>query len=144
MIPVTQRFKHDPDNGVWGDCHRAVIASLLELPIDEVPHFCDQGKKISGPDTDDRQWLRSRGLTPINMAFPGTTTLDDVLTTVENCNPGLLFILGGTSRNGTGHSVVAGRGEILHDPSIDQSGIVGPMEDGLWWVTFLGAAITSP
>ncbi len=41
MIPLMQRNHHDPANGIYGDCHRAAIASLLELPMDDVPHFCD-------------------------------------------------------------------------------------------------------
>jgi hypothetical protein len=39
MKPVDQEFVHRPDIGQHGDCQRAVIASLLELPITEVPHF---------------------------------------------------------------------------------------------------------
>lgn len=39
MIPQIQEFLHDPENGVMGDCFRAVIASLMELPMEEVPHF---------------------------------------------------------------------------------------------------------
>lgn len=38
MKPVDQEFINIP--GVqYGDCQRACIASLLELPIAEVPHF---------------------------------------------------------------------------------------------------------
>ena len=44
MTPITQEFLHDPDNGVYGDCQRAVIASLLNLPISEVPHFLADGE----------------------------------------------------------------------------------------------------
>lgn len=32
MIPVRQH-NHDPLNGVWGNCHSACMASILELPI---------------------------------------------------------------------------------------------------------------
>jgi len=35
MIPIEQQI-HDKDAG---DCMRATVASLLELPIDAVPHF---------------------------------------------------------------------------------------------------------
>ena len=41
MKPVKQLFHHDPANGVWGDCFRAVIASVLSLPVEAVPHFFD-------------------------------------------------------------------------------------------------------
>ena len=35
MRPVDQEFTHRPEVGQHGDCQRAVIASLLELPIME-------------------------------------------------------------------------------------------------------------
>lgn len=41
MTPQDQEFLHDPENGVYGDCVRAVIASLLDLSIKDVPHFAD-------------------------------------------------------------------------------------------------------
>lgn len=39
MKPVDQVCLHNPEENVAGDCFRAVIASLLELPIERVPHF---------------------------------------------------------------------------------------------------------
>ena len=76
-------------------------------------------------------------------AWPGTLSLDAVLEMVANLNGGdLVFILGGRSSNGHGHSVVAGNGAILWDPSLDDAGIVGPLEDGMWWTIFFGAACT--
>jgi len=39
MIPQDQEFPHKPEEGIYGDCFRSVIASLLEIPIKEVPHF---------------------------------------------------------------------------------------------------------
>lgn len=150
MIPLKQRYGHHPERGIYGDCHRAAMASLLELPLDDVPHFCDES--LYAPDAKplsdrEREWLLSRGLTSINIIFPGETPLDDVLGTMNGINPGVLFILGGTSVNGCGHSVVAGNGRVVHDPSIGapsnkHGSIIGPMEDGYWWLTFIGAAIT--
>lgn len=74
MIPLRQRNKHDPENGVYGDCHRAALASLLELPLDEVPHFCDESiyKDNAEPlSARERAWLLSRGLVSINVLYPG-------------------------------------------------------------------------
>lgn len=149
MIPVKQRNRHDPDNSIYGDCHRAALASLLELPIDDVPHFCDEAQ--FPPDqyplsSTQRLWLLTRGLVSVDIAYPGETSLDDVLETINNLNPGVLFILGGTSVNGTGHSVVAGNGRVVHDPGIgapsnEHGSIIGPMSDGNWWLTFIGAAV---
>jgi hypothetical protein len=147
MIPVMQRNRHDPANGIYGDCHRAAIASLLELPLDDVPHFCDAESELPGADplqVRERNWLAGRDLTNINVIYPGETSLGDVLATVEAVNPGVMFILGGTSTTGCGHSVVAGCGRILHDPSLTKTGdhsIVGPMKDGYWWLTFIGSSV---
>lgn len=33
MIKVYQECIHAPHLGSWGDCHRACIASILELPL---------------------------------------------------------------------------------------------------------------
>lgn len=40
MTPVDQAVMHDPDDpdAVPGDCTRAVVASLLDLPLEAVPH----------------------------------------------------------------------------------------------------------
>lgn len=47
MIPVDQEFLHDPDAGTVGDCFRACIASVLEVPIAAVPHFALLGNRWS-------------------------------------------------------------------------------------------------
>lgn len=136
MKPVMQRNRHCPDDGVYGDCHRAAYASIMELELDEVPHFFDQG----------RSWDEAR---PLFLAFwdrygimeitiPFASERGDVLEACEVRCPGVPFILGGESRTGVNHSVVACGGDIIHDPSIDQSGIVGPCKpDGHYWVTYI-------
>lgn len=39
MTPIDQEFEHDNPPGTQGDCFRATLASLLDLPIEQVPHF---------------------------------------------------------------------------------------------------------
>ena len=48
MTPQTQLNKHDPANGVYGDCGRTVIACLLDLHPSEVPHFWDGNLRDCG------------------------------------------------------------------------------------------------
>lgn len=140
MKPQKQLFRHRPEQGVYGDCHRTAIACVLDLEAGDVPHFMDGG--VKGDDAHDQTeaWLNERGVATINVLFPGETSLADVLTTVAACNhrgrP--VFILGGRSRNGVNHSVVCCDGEIVCDPSLDDSGIVGPCDDGFYWLTFFG------
>jgi len=43
--PVDQQFLNDPENGTVGDCFRACIASVLEVPIEAVPHFAILGSR---------------------------------------------------------------------------------------------------
>lgn len=141
MIPLKQRNLHRPDEGVFGDCHRAAVASILELPLDDVPHFMDGNPDSAEFNRRESAFLKSRGLVRVMVAFQAT--MDDVLRTMCVWNPGTHYILGGRSRNDTDHSVVACDGKIVHDPALDNSGVVGPMSDGYYWVTYFGAAVAA-
>ncbi|KAF0135481.1 MAG: Uncharacterized protein FD152_1322 [Xanthobacteraceae bacterium] len=139
MTPVFQTIRHDPENGAYGDCHRAAIASALNLAIDAVPHFHNGFRTPAEAQVEERTFLASIGIIPIYVAFPGETALADVLITIKHTSPGVCGLLGGKSPRGYGHSVVIADGEIVHDPHPDGGGIVAPFdEDGLWWVTWFG------
>lgn len=62
MIPVEQQvmalFDEHGDNVQRGDCMRAAVASLFELPLEEVPHFVAYGDWWGVWTT----WLEERGL----------------------------------------------------------------------------------
>lgn len=133
MKPLKQRFRHDPDNGIWGDCHRAAIASIFELPLDEVPHFLDKGVDSTIGAAAQDAWLATRKMGSFSVAFD--IELIDLLEMMAINATDVFWILGGTSRNQVNHSVVACGGLILHDPSLDNSGIVAPCNDGHYWVT---------
>lgn len=135
MKPLQQRFLHKPDDGVYGDCHRACIASLLELALDEVPHF---GDGLPEPLEFNRRvdaFLKSQNLVSVGSAYD--CTLDHLFRIMKIVNPGAFYLLGGTSKTGVNHTVIGYEDKIVHDPSITQSGIVGPCNDGFLWVTFL-------
>lgn len=142
LRPQKQKFRHRPAEGIYGDCHRTAIAVCLGLDRDLVPHFMEAGPAVEPVDVI-RAWLADRGLVPISVVFPGETELEKVLSTMSITNPGIPFILGGKSRNGTSHSVVCLDGEIACDPALDDSSIVEPMSDGYWWVTYFGAYLPS-
>lgn len=142
MKPQKQLFRHRPSEGTYGDCHRTAIAIVLGLDAADVPHFMDGADGKNAEEAHDRceAWLNARGIATINVLFPGEVPLREVLNTVAACNPRgrPVFILGGESRNGVNHSVVACDGKIVCDPSQDESGIVGPCSDGFYWLTFFG------
>ena len=70
-------------------------------------------------------------------AFPADAELAGVLQHMAVLNPGIHYLLSGSRRNGTNHVVVACGGEIVHDPALDDSGIVGPMDNGFFYVEIL-------
>lgn len=127
-----QLFNHNPEEGVYGDCHRTAIACILDLEPSEVP--------AAGPEefSSDakfheffRKWLHTRGLNYFEVAIVGD--LMTILSNMELLNPDIYWILGGTSQNGTGHSVVCKGGRIIWDPSQTNSGISGPLH-GVYWI----------
>lgn len=131
-----QKFRHKPDEGIFGDCARTVLACLLELPRDDVPHFYEVENDPDFHAKMDR-WLADRGLDRISIVFNGDQTVEEVLRSVSFLNPCLRFQLMGTSKTGCNHVVICKDGKIDHDPSINNSGIVGPCNDGFYWIEFL-------
>lgn len=132
-----QLFRHDPENGVYGDCFRTVIACLLRLPPVDVPHVA--AGEITGDESNAmmRAWLAERGHRMIEFPLLGEMSLEDVLHWGAAYSEGLHWMLSGKSRNGCGHVVICHGNQIVHDTSIDQSGIVGPSEGGFWWIGWL-------
>lgn len=143
MKPQKQLNRHRPEEGIYGDCHRTALAVILDMDAKDVPHFMDQRAWSNGEAAHDaiEAWLNERGICTINVLYPGTMDLDDILSTIALCNHRSwpAYILGGQSRNKVNHSVVCCDGKIACDPSLDDSGIVGPCDDGFYWVTFFGA-----
>jgi len=139
-----QLFRHKPEEGQIGDCYRTAIACLLDLEPVDVPHFyedCWYALRDVGREKADK-WLHD-GFGLQTFAFPmQTDSVELVLRCVATWNPHVRYLLSGTSPRGTTHVVVAEHDQIIHDPAIDGGGLVGPAEDGLFWVeVFINAEI---
>ena len=142
MTPYKQLYRHDPDNGTTGDCGRAVIACLLDMRPEEVPHFyhddyfTDDPAEWKGNRLRD-DWLRERGLALITVAYDGEAiSLEDLL--CQYTDPDVYYVLQGKSRNDTSHVVICEGGKIVHDTALDDSGIIGPdPHSGCYWLEFL-------
>lgn len=132
MKPYKQLYRHKPEEGFWGDCHRTAIGCLLDLPPESVPHFMEGGRDDWHKMEED--WLKEKGLKTLVVIFQAD--LDKVLEHLELMNPNIYGLLGGKSRTGCGHTVVICGGKIVWDPSLNDSGIIGPMDDGFYWVTY--------
>lgn len=143
MKPQKQLFKHDPKNGVYGDCFRTCLAVVLDLDAAEVPHFMHGSSGVgSDEEAHDRAeaWLRERGYATLNFLFEGKFTPAEVMDGIRwmnSRNTGALYLLAGESKTGVNHNVVCANGEIVCDPSQNNSGIKGPCDDGWYWATFL-------
>ena len=116
MIPVYQT--NDPgrfgptDNG---DCLRACLASLLELPLKAVPHFMETAEKARTWPIALAKWLHGRGLDLDVLHPPGDVPA--VLKYMAAHHPSEHYMLLGRSGPDFGHVVIGKGGKIVHDPS---------------------------
>lgn len=123
MKPVFQdRFMDDPRGG---NCVAACLASLLEIPLSEVPDF-DMRRNCESEDGEDWRlffgaWLEERfGLTLVSVDIPRED--DDQ----ELCGwwAEVEMMLGGPGPRGVGHCVVARGDQIVHDPRPEGGGLL--------------------
>ena len=132
MLPIKQRIKHDPANGQYGDCWRAAMASVLDLPYESVPHICEglDDSPENGVEFNrrEREFLLKHGHVPIKLLYSGENTLEAVLTCLGANNPNTFYFLGGRAPRGAGHIVVCLNNKIVHDPHPDDCGITGPLD----------------
>lgn len=111
MTPIDQTIMHDPDNGQYGDCQRACFASLLDLSIDDVPHFGKSGDdKLFHDAVDD--FLKINNLFELQVA--GRPPFRN------SC----YHLIYGLTKRGTRHAVVGLNGVIVHDPHPSKSGLL--------------------
>lgn len=124
MKPVDMIVKHDPANGSWGDCTRACVASIFELPAEEVPHFAQYGEEepVDGVlpwITRLRQWLTPRGF---GMIFVEVQSKEQ-----HWSGEAMAFhhMRAGKTRRGTFHDTVYFGDILAHDPQHeDRAGLL--------------------
>jgi hypothetical protein len=137
MTPIKTTVAHDPANGTYGDCFRAVMASLLDLPITDVPHFFETGNRdIQASWTAVDTFLALRGLAWSETHFNGKAvpTVRWMLESIKFMYRDTYIVLCGLSRRGNNHAVIVLNGEVVADPSADNTGIIGPATNGFYTV----------
>ena len=129
-----QLYRHQPDQGIYGDCGRTVIACLLDLDPKDVPH---EHREMSSGEQEllHNSFLEERGFIRISIPI-GCETVDEALFAGNHYSCGMPYILLGTSRNGVCHVVICQRDQVIWDPSLDDSGIVGPT-NGYFWLEWI-------
>lgn len=128
MIPEICMVKNDPPNS-YGDCLRACIASLMELPSHDVPHFVRDGCEPEVTYQRVRDWLTHYNLVPMFSGYAASETPDDVLRFMGETNPGVSYILFSAD-----HAVVCCGNQIVHDPAWVRTRLVPPTD---MWITMV-------
>ena len=121
MKPVDQTTFGGPDTppAERGDCLSAALASILEVPLEAVPRFCEHGSDVDwSPHINE--FLAGFDLMYFGLEFdeddPGhTQNLLDAM--------GYHVITGPGPRSGVRHSVVGYQGEVVHDPHPSRDGL---------------------
>lgn len=103
MIPVEQTILTPPD----GNCMAACIASILELPLDEVPNYYGDGWYERFQD-----WFHERGYCLISWDHSDS---EGHATAVKRI--GYAILNAQSPRGKYGHAVVTYGGTIVWDPS---------------------------
>ena len=108
---------HDPENGKEGDCWRACVASIFELPIEDVPHFVTLGDRNRTKEYIKFLYKRRWGIYSV-------TTENEDFPCITKDEHEYYFAIGPSPRfkNAT-HMVVCHKGEIVHDPAPDKQGV---------------------
>jgi hypothetical protein len=132
-----QTIPHVPSMGLYGDCHRVVIACMLNKRPEEVPHFHEGLPPVpeSGEEFERRvdEYLATQNLQQFQVRYHDNLRVRDVLRESR----GALCILSGTSVGKVDHSVLVHDSKIVVDPSPSNVGINGPMTNNYYSLTFL-------
>lgn len=116
MIPVQQDTFYDestPEGRTRGNCWSAAIASIVEVPLKEVPNFVQEDDE-GGQDWWDATmwWLDSRGLVMRQHS-------------IMDIQADEYYIVTGSSyRFNGGHAVIYRGWNLAHDPFPDGMGIM--------------------
>lgn len=133
MTPYKNSVVHDPANGLFGDCVRSAIASLLDTHPSSVPHFYadyEEGEEVW--DKYIIPWLEENyGLAPFFVPVSGEWSLSDALGWMGEVNPDTYHMVFGQSPTPAKHVVIGYNGAIVHDPSWTNGGLVAP-QNGYW------------
>lgn len=135
MTPYKQLVKHNPENGQYGDCFRTAIGSMLDMPPERVPHFLEDGCNDGAVMLSRiREWLRPRGYDLFEVPFDAEPK--DVLSTMQQRNPDIYYILGCASKTAD-HVVVACGDKVVSDPAGYEPDSLRRDSAGMCWVYLL-------
>jgi len=119
MKPVDQQIL-----GEMGDCFTASLATLLDLPYEEVPYFISMGTAWHEPFFEflDKHGYKYKGLATAKRIQEGISLGVD----------GYFLVSGGSPRGfKSGHSVIYKGTVLFHDPHPSRMGVLG---EPMFWM----------
>lgn len=131
-----QLNKHDPENGVYGDCYRTVIACLLDLKPTEVPHVCDglpDDYVGSKPVDDINEFLANHAVRHFEIPVP-FESLDQALNWGAAYFGDSRYTLCGKSSGGERNHIVICKGAAIEHSTNDSTLVAPCINDGYWWI----------
>ena len=130
MREYKQLYRHKPPES-YGDCFRTAIGCLLDMPPEKVPHFYDGIDKNDDATEANRAikyWLWQQDYVMVTFAYE--CSLSEVLNFMQVSNPGIFYLITGTSVTGNNHVCVGLGDDIVWDPAPENGKLVGPNSNG--------------
>lgn len=114
----------------YGECVRASYATILGMPIDDVPRFDPAACNAAGErqHNRERRWLASIGLDLVEIS---TSPDEELPQEVLDCVPPVPHLISGLSPRGFSHRCVGVGGRVVHDPHPSRAGLVTVYSVGL-------------
>lgn len=106
---VTQTKFSSTDPSDYGNCTEAAVASILGLPIEDVPDFRADGAEATVFWEAFKTFLNRMGY--------------EVLLRPGNCVPDCLYLADGPAKRGVNHMVIMRAGKLVWDPHPDRTGL---------------------
>ena len=118
MIPVFQSVTdHNPEEGRFGDCLAASIASIFEIPLAKMPNFNEGAAGFDGDAQTAlvRTFCLRRSLQFMWVAMPPEALAQWRLNLAAD-NAEVFHVFSGKSKRGFQHACVGLNGRVVHDP----------------------------
>ena len=129
--------KDNPETETLGDCVRACLASMLELPSRDVPHFFEKATTPQGVEQANiemQRWFAKRGQILAPVGLPGAWSKEEFFAFMTEAYPDHYYML--WANFGGDHAAVCRNGEIAHNPAWYRTPIEGPHSSNMW-IAFL-------
>lgn len=124
------KVKHDPENGTYGDCLRACVATMLGH---DVPHFFEDGCDGETGQTRLRDYLFYQNLVPVMFSIPGETSKEGVFEFMHVQNPNVTYLLF-CKCGGEDHVVVCRDDQVIFNPAWAPHPVSSCNSSGFWVV----------